>query len=60
VKAAREDWFDGQTDLDPEHLIFIDESGLSADSDEGAQAFRFNGARGSDLMSPGAWSLAGW
>jgi hypothetical protein len=29
VKAARENWFDGQDDLDPERLIFIDESGLS-------------------------------
>jgi DDE superfamily endonuclease len=29
VKAARENWVDGQDDLDPEHLIFIDESGLS-------------------------------
>jgi transposase len=29
VKAAREDWVEGQDDLDPEHLIFIDESGLS-------------------------------
>jgi transposase len=27
--AAREAWFEGQTDLDPERLIFIDESGLS-------------------------------
>ena len=29
VKAARENWIDSQHDLDPEHLIFIDESGLS-------------------------------
>ena len=29
MKAAREDWFEGQTELDPERLIFIDESGLS-------------------------------
>jgi hypothetical protein len=29
VKAARENWLDGQDDLDPERLIFIDESGLS-------------------------------
>jgi transposase len=29
VKAAREAWFDGQTDLEPERLIFVDESGLS-------------------------------
>ena len=29
MKAARENWFDGQDDLDPERLIFIDESGLS-------------------------------
>jgi transposase len=29
VKAAREDWFAGQPELDPEHLIFVDESGLS-------------------------------
>lgn len=29
VKAAREAWFENQTDLDPARLIFIDESGLS-------------------------------
>jgi transposase len=29
VKAARENWFEGQPELDPERLIFIDESGLS-------------------------------
>ena len=29
VKAARGNWVDGQHDLDPERLIFIDESGLS-------------------------------
>jgi hypothetical protein len=29
VKAARENWLDDQDDLDPEQLIFIDESGLS-------------------------------
>ena len=29
MKAARENWVDDQADLDPEHLIFIDESGLS-------------------------------
>lgn len=29
MKAAREDWFEGQTELDPERLIFVDESGLS-------------------------------
>ena len=29
MKAAREDWFDGQDGLDPKRLIFIDESGLS-------------------------------
>jgi hypothetical protein len=29
VKAAREAWFDHQIELDPEHLIFIDESGVS-------------------------------
>lgn len=29
MKAAREDWVDGQDDLDAKHLIFIDESGLS-------------------------------
>jgi transposase len=33
---------------------------LRADSDEAAQAFRFDGARYSDMMSPRAWSLAGW
>jgi transposase len=30
VKAAREAWFDGQPDLDPERLIFIDGEPLSA------------------------------
>ncbi|MGA7675298.1 MAG: IS630 family transposase, partial [Rhizomicrobium sp.] len=29
VRAAREEWFEGQTELDPERLIFVDESGLS-------------------------------
>jgi transposase len=29
VKAAREDWFEGQLDLDPKRLIFIDETGAS-------------------------------
>ena len=29
MKAARENWLDDQDDLDPEQLIFIDESGLS-------------------------------
>lgn len=29
MKAAREDWLAGQTELDPERLVFIDESGLS-------------------------------
>lgn len=29
MKAAREDWLDGRHDLDPECLIFIDESGVS-------------------------------
>jgi transposase len=29
VKAARERWFASQAELDPERLIFIDESGLS-------------------------------
>lgn len=29
MKAVREVWFEGQSDLDPERLIFIDESGLS-------------------------------
>jgi transposase len=29
VKAAREAWFDGQPDLAPEQLIFIDETGLN-------------------------------
>jgi transposase len=29
VKAEREAWFDGQIDLDPERLYFVDESGLS-------------------------------
>jgi hypothetical protein len=30
-----------------------------ADSDEAAQAFRFDGAQCSDLKPPRAWSLAG-
>ena len=29
MKAAREAWFDSQPDLEPERLIFVDESGLS-------------------------------
>ncbi len=29
MKAAREAWFDSQIDLDPERLLFVDESGLS-------------------------------
>lgn len=29
MKAARQAWSEGQTNLDPERLIFIDESGLS-------------------------------
>ncbi len=29
VKAAREAWFDSQTDLEPERLVFVDESGFS-------------------------------
>jgi transposase len=29
VKAARENWFEGQIELDPQRLVFIDESGLS-------------------------------
>jgi hypothetical protein len=29
VKAAREAWFEAQPDLDPERLIFIDETGLN-------------------------------
>src|SRR3546814_20184593 len=29
VTAARAAWFDGQSELDPDRLIFIDESGLS-------------------------------
>jgi transposase len=29
VKVARQAWFDGQLDLDPEKLIFIDETGAS-------------------------------
>ena len=29
MKAAREAWLERQADLDPESLIFIDESGLS-------------------------------
>ena len=29
MKAEREAWFDGQIDLDPERLFFVDESGLS-------------------------------
>jgi len=29
VLTRRQDWFDGQIDLDPEKLVFIDETGLS-------------------------------
>jgi hypothetical protein len=29
VKAARQQWAEGQADFDAERLIFIDESGLS-------------------------------
>jgi transposase len=29
VKAGREAWFDGQLDLDPDRLVFIDETGAS-------------------------------
>jgi transposase len=29
VKAARAAWFEGQPELDPKHLVFVDESGLS-------------------------------
>jgi transposase len=29
VKAARQAWFDGQTDLNPEKLVFIDETGAT-------------------------------
>ncbi len=29
MKAAREAWFDGQPDLDPAKLVFIDETGAS-------------------------------
>jgi transposase len=29
VKAARETWFEGQLDLDPERLVFIDETSAS-------------------------------
>ena len=29
VRAAREVWFEGQPDLDPTRLIFIDETGLN-------------------------------
>lgn len=29
VRAARETWFEGQLDLDPDKLVFIDETGLS-------------------------------
>jgi len=33
---------------------------VAADSDEAAQAFRFDGARHSEMMPPRAWHLAGW
>ena len=29
MKALRQAWFDGQLSLDPEHLVFIDETGAS-------------------------------
>jgi hypothetical protein len=31
VRAAGEVWFDGQLDLDPERLVFIDETGVSTE-----------------------------
>jgi len=29
IEAAREDWFEGQLDLDPEKLVFLDETSIS-------------------------------
>lgn len=29
MKAVRQDWFEGQLDLDPERLVFLDETGTS-------------------------------
>ncbi|MCA1490521.1 transposase [Ensifer sp. NBAIM29] len=29
ILKRRQDWFDGQLDLDPEHLVFIDETWVS-------------------------------
>ena len=26
MKAARQDWFEDQLDLDPDHLVFLDET----------------------------------
>ena len=39
---------------------FRDRMGHVADSDEAAQAFRFDGARHSEMMPSTVWRLAGW
>ena len=38
VNAAREAWFEGQLDLDPTHIVFIDETAARGTSDGGGQA----------------------
>ncbi len=47
-------------DLDTLYAVCDQVAVLAADSDEVAQAFRFDGARDSDMMSPRASGLAGW
>jgi hypothetical protein len=59
VSAAREAWFAGQPDLDPEQLIFIDETGLNT------KMARLRGrcARGERLFAPiphGHWRTTTW
>ena len=48
MSAAREAWFSGQPDLDPEKLVFIDETGLNT------KMARLRGrcARGERLFAP--------
>jgi len=49
--------FTCRTDIGVDDLMLMM---LDADSDEVAQAFRFDGARDSDMMSPRVSGLAGW
>jgi len=54
VKAAREEWFDAQNDLDPERLIFIDESGLSTNMAR-LRGWARNGERCGAAIPHGHW-----